>query len=120
LYGKEFQSTCDGKNARAQTGAAQKRDSRIRRAFASSWRAPTNQGEAISIFTHPTTIAEPVPKRKRGIWLLAMTGRGRAFSSREGGYSRLAGAGFGGGGCMGDEAARQEGCCTALKSVDDA
>ncbi len=34
--------------------------------------------------------------------LLAMTERGRALSGREDGYSRLVGAGFSGGGCMGN------------------
>jgi len=36
-----------------------------------------------------------------------MTERARAFSGRKDGYSRLGGAGFGGGGCLGDEAASQ-------------
>ena len=53
-------------------------------------------------------IAEPVPKRKRGISLLAVTERRGAFSGGEGGHSRIVGAGFSGTGSLGNEAARQK------------
>jgi hypothetical protein len=59
---------------------------------------------AISTLTHPTGIAELVPKRKREISLLAMTERGRAFSGLEDDYNRFVGAGFSGIGCLGGEA----------------
>ena len=50
---------------------------------------------------------KPVPKSKRGISLLAMPERGKAFSREEDVYSRLIGAGFRGAGCMGNEATSQ-------------
>ena len=61
-----------------------------------------------SLHPHPLPgIAEPVPKCKRGISLLAMIEGGRAFSDREDGHGRIVGAGFSVTGCIGDEAARQ-------------